>query len=277
MTADLSKVALYCQGTFDVPNPSSTQSAQMKRAAEDIAASGFGTVLLGQWHVHEDGSVYYNDSPLESVMETLEAIPRILLGQGNVKNVLISFGPFGSDFLAMEQNFDAFTATMETVQTASGIQGYDWDLEDSYDQLSGLLIKLTQWVTSHGLMVTAAPYEEMGFWVEVLEKTMSGGVPTFAWWNLQLYSGVTWFPDWVGGLKDIVANPEAFLVPGYAVHDGATPQGVQSTLTRLHAKYPQIAGGFIWQYEDIVANHYTATQFANAIFKAVGRTAALRT
>ena len=271
MTADPSKVALYCQGTFDIVNPTPQQLADMKKAADDIAASGFGTVLLGQWHVHEDGSVYYNNSPLDGVLDALEVIPGILT-QGKVRNVLLSFGPFGSDFLAMQQNLPAFKDTMQRVQAATGIQGYDWDLEEDYDQLSDLLVELTQWATSNRMMVTAAPYQEMDFWTGVLQATMSGGVPSFAWWNLQVYGGAD-YGDWVDGIQNDLANPEAFLVPGYAVHLGATPDGVRSDLAQLYGSNPQLAGGFVWQYEDIVSNGYTATQFADAIYEALGSTA----
>jgi hypothetical protein len=249
---------------------------QMTKAAEDIAASGFGTVLLGQWHVHPDGSVYYNDSPLDSVIDTLRMIPRLLLAQGNVQNVLISFGPFGSDFLAMKQNFDTFTATMDEVQAVSGVQGYDWDLEEDYGRLFDLMVDLMGWTSAHGLVVTAAPFSEMDFWTRVLKASMDGGVPSFAWWNLQLYGGAS-YGDWVDGLRNDVANPEAFLVPGYAVHLGATPDGVLSDLAQLYGSYPQLAGGFVWKYEDILANGYTATQFADAIYEALGSTAALPT
>lgn len=270
MTADPSKVALYCQGTFDVQNPDQSQMDQMTRAAEDIAASGFGTVLLGQWHVHDDGGVYYNNSPVETVMRQLPVIPRILT-QGRVENVLISFGPFGSDFLAMQRNYDEFTSTMADVQRISGVHGYDWDLEEDYDQLGDFLAQLTMWARSTGLMVTAAPYEQMDFWTGVLQATMGGGVPAFAWWNLQCYGGAD-FGTWVDGLKSDLADPASFLVPGYAVHLGATPDNVQSSVADLYSSYPSLAGGFVWQYEDIVSNGYTATQFATAIYEALGST-----
>lgn len=274
MTADPSKVALYCQGTFDVAHPTPAQLEQMKGAAVDIGRSGFGTVLLGQWHVHDDGSIYYNNSALDSVMDNLQTITPILLDGGTVRNVLISFGPFGSDFQHIQQHYDTFTAAMDQVQSASGIQGYDWDLEEDYEQLAELLVDLTKWATSNGLMVTAAPYTEMDTWIEVLQATMSGGVPSFAFWNLQLYGGAS-YGDWVEGLKNDLADPQAFLVPGYAVHLGATPDGVKADLAQLYASYPQVAGGFVWQYEDIVANGYTATQFADAIYEALGSTATL--
>jgi hypothetical protein len=54
---DALKIALYMQGTFDKPNPNQQEMDAMLAAAKDIRGSGFGTVLLGQWHVHADGSI----------------------------------------------------------------------------------------------------------------------------------------------------------------------------------------------------------------------------
>jgi hypothetical protein len=61
MSADPLKISLYSQDTFDVENPNQQQIDAMVASASNINNSGFGTVLLGQWHVHADGSIYYND------------------------------------------------------------------------------------------------------------------------------------------------------------------------------------------------------------------------
>ena len=263
MPADPTKIALYSQDTFDIANPTPQQIDQMVKAAEDIAQSGFGTVLLGQWHVHSDGSVYYNNSPLNSVIQTLKVIPTVLT-QGQVDKVLISFGPFATDFQGIKDNLAAFEKTMDGVQAQTAINGYDWDLEQDYTNFTQLLVDLTQWANGQGLMVTAAPYQEMSFWLDVLKQTNTGGSAGFAWWNLQLYGGAD-YASWVNGLQGAVPDPECFLVPGYAVHLGATPSNVQSSLASLESTYPNLDGGFIWQYEDIVKNGYTAAQFAQAI------------
>ena len=69
MPSDPLKIALYSQNTFDVANPNQQQIDAMVAAGQDINSSGFGTVLLGQWHVHADGSLYYNNSTLDSVIQ----------------------------------------------------------------------------------------------------------------------------------------------------------------------------------------------------------------
>jgi hypothetical protein len=66
------EAALYCQGTFSTANPTPAQMAQMIDAAKDIGNSGFTTVILGQFHVHTDGGIYYNDSPLDTVSDAVQ-------------------------------------------------------------------------------------------------------------------------------------------------------------------------------------------------------------
>ena len=104
MPANPLHVAMYCQGTFSYPNPTNSQIDAMVAAAADINKSGFGTVILGQWHVHPDGSIYYNDSPLDTVIQQLKVIPTALTTGGSVQKVLIDFGPFTSDHSSLPRD-----------------------------------------------------------------------------------------------------------------------------------------------------------------------------
>lgn len=264
MAANPLHVALYSQNTFDVPNPNNQQIDKMVAAADQISTSGFGTVLLGQWHVHSDGGIYYNNSTLDSVIQALKVIPTALGQGGIVKKVLISFGPFGSDFRAIKDNLTSFKQTMESVVAQTAVNGFDWDLEQDYDEFTDLIVDLTEWANGLGLTVTAAPYQNSQWWTNVLQQTNTGGSNGFAWWNLQLYGGA-YYPGWVADLQNLVPDPQSFLVPGYSVSQGATPQSVQSELAQLHSSYPSLDGGFIWQYEDIVKNGFEPSQFAQAI------------
>ncbi len=264
MAADPKKVALYSQNTFDVPNPTNEQIDKMIAAANDIAYSGFGTVLLGQWHVHSDGTIYYNNSKLDTVIQALKVIPTALGQGGIVKEVLISFGPFGSDFQGIKDNLSQFKKTMEGVVAQTAVQGFDWDLEQDYSDFTDLIVDLTEWANGLGLIVTAAPYQANSFWTDVLKQTNTGGSSGFAWWNLQLYGGAA-YSQWVGYLKGLVPDPQSFLVPGYSVSFGATPHSVQDNLTSLRDNFPSLDGGFIWQYEDIQSSAYTTKQYATGI------------
>jgi hypothetical protein len=269
MSADPLKISLYSQDTFDVENPNQQQIDAMVASASNINSSGFGTVLLGQWHVHADGSIYYNDSPLDTVIQALKVIPTALKLGGTVKKVLLSFGPFGSDFQGIQNNLALFKKTMAGVQAMTNIDGLDWDLEQEYEKFTGLIVDLTKWANSLGMMVTAAPYQDQKFWTNVLKQTNTGGSAGFSWWNLQLYGGAD-YGQWVTYLKGLVPNPQAFLVPGFNVLAGSTPSVVQSSLSQLESSYPGLDGGFIWQYENIVKGGYTASQYATAIAAGLG-------
>jgi hypothetical protein len=127
------EAALYCQGTFSTANPTPAQMAQMIDAAKDIGNSGFTTVILGQFHVHTDGGIYDNDSPLDTVMSALQTIPSLLKQAGKVQKVLVTFGPFASDFSGIQANLASFQATMANLMSSCGIDGLDWDLEQNLD------------------------------------------------------------------------------------------------------------------------------------------------
>jgi hypothetical protein len=265
MPQDPQKVALYCQGTFDIPNPTPAQLQQMLAAADDIGKSGFGTVILGQWHVHEDGSIYYNNTPVSQVAEALQQIPVELKKGGNVKNVLITFGPFATDFQAIQDNLATFKSTMGAIATQNQIDGFDWDLEENLETFTNLLVDITQWANSLGKIVTAAPYYDSSFWTTVLKQTNTGGDSGFAWWNLQLYGGA-YYPTWVPALQGLVPSPESFLVPGYSVVDQQSPPAqIQQDLATTQASFPALDGGFIWKYEALAPNGYTTQQVGQAI------------
>jgi hypothetical protein len=225
MPADAQKVALYCQGTFSVPNPNAQQAGVIVNGAADIAASGFGTVLLGQWHVHANGDIYYNDAPLNSVINPLKVIPTALKLGSAVQKVLLTFGPFTSDFDGIKNNLDQFKQTMAGVVAMTDIDGFDWDLEAyslaEYAPYHDLLVDLTRWATGMGLTVTAAPFNYQPFWNGVLQETNGGGATGFSWWNLQLYGGAD-YGEWVTGLGTMVSNPQSFLTAGYNIA-GAPP------------------------------------------------------
>lgn len=261
MSASPEKIALYCQGTFDIANPTPSQMAQMEADATTLANSGFGTILLGQWHVHSNGDIYYNNSILSSVMDNLQKIPAILKSTGQVKKVLISFGPFGSDFQDIQNNLASFESQMSNVIAISGCDGFDWDLEQDFSTLPDILVTLTDWANGISDAVTAAPYNTQSYWEGILPRVTP---PGFAWWNLQLYGGAS-YSAWVGYLNGLVPDPQSFLVPGYSVVYGATPSQIQSDLAGLKRSFPNLDGGFIWKYEAIKTSSYTVQQYATAI------------
>lgn len=57
-------LGLYTVGTFSVSNPSPAEEQEMKAAAEALAASRFNSIVLASLHVHADGSIYFDDTPM---------------------------------------------------------------------------------------------------------------------------------------------------------------------------------------------------------------------
>ena len=267
MSADPTKIAVYCQGTFSAQNPTPSQQQVMIAAAKDLAGSGFGTVLLGQWHVHSDGTLYYNDSPLNTVLWAMKTIPPLL--RNGVTNVPLTFGPFPSDFQGIADHLPAFKKAIQNIVSMSGgaVNGLDWDLEGDYEQYEDLLVDLTNWATGLGLVVTAAPYTANTAWTDVLARTNKNG-PGFSWWNLQLYGGAD-YGSWVGYVNGLVPSPQSFLVPGYNIGGGVSPSDLQSQLAPLAQQYPSLDGAFIWRYEDMAPNGYKTSQYAQAIAAAL--------
>ncbi len=266
---DPSKIALYVEGTFDIDNPTAQQLQQMETAADDLANSGFGTVILAFLHVHEGGAFYYNNIPFTDVYSFLPAIIQRIKATGSVNRVIVSLGPFGSDYAPVKANTSQFQQQFLQMASTLGLDGIDFDLEQDYEDYTDLLIELTNWAAENNLTVTAAPYQETAFWTTVLKGTTTNGTSNFSWWNLQIYGGAN-YSSWVQSLDGIVSSPESFLVPGYSVQYGATPPSIENILQGLLTSYPSLDGCFIWQYELIQQYNYTAAEFASAIKAGLG-------
>lgn len=250
------QTALYSQGTFDIATPSAAQQATLTGYAQEVAQSGFGTFYLGQWHVHSDGTLYYNNTAYTpaSFDWVLTNVPAVMKA-GGVQRVCLTFGPQGSDFDNIRENMETFQAALQEIFNQYPIDGIDFDIEGNYSpENATALASLATWVQSQGKIVTAAPYMAMEWWVSLAQQTSS-----FAWWNLQLYGGAD-YPTWVTGLQGAVANPQSFLTCGFNAN--GSPAGITSTLQQYKQQYPGLAGAFVWKYGEIEGD---AAAFASAI------------
>lgn len=260
MSADKQKIALYSQGAFGVANPSTAEQATLRTAASQLAQSGFGTFLFGQWHAHagatnEDFQIFWNDTAYtkEAFDWSFSTIPGLLKAGGGVQYVLLTFGPFPTDYDAIRNNVDAFKALLLQIFTDYAIDGIDFDPEPhngvspyTPENLQ-LLADLTEWVVAQGKIVTAAPYMQLDWWQQLLQKTTR-----FSWWNLQLYGGAD-YASWVAGLAGYVSDPQSFLTCGYNA-GGTSASDVTSALQDLEPQYAGLNGAFIWNYEAIEHN-----------------------
>jgi hypothetical protein len=120
-----------------------------------------------------------------------------------------------------------------------------------------------------GFNITFCPYNSMSDWVSVLEKLYSPKPPTVEWMNLQCYDGGAGNSptEWAKAVNDagLGIDGSSFIVPGLwccntsKPYDGSTPAAMQSQFADWQkqmnaAKLPALQGGFVWNYDDVLAN-----------------------
>ncbi len=236
--------------------------------AADIATSGFDTIIVGLFHVHDGGAIYCNDFPVNSdtLAAVCDGIKALKSSPGStVRTVLLSFGGGNwaghpasvsdSDYPAMKASWPAFKASLTELLKTSGADGVDWDYEpETVPFDSDFIIRITNELAALPCLVTAAPYTDQPNWLTVIAGTATGSAGNnFAWWNLQLYGGAD-YPDWVTALKGASTglgggSVEAFLVPGYSPYDcSGSPAGA---IQDLRTAFPSLNGAFIWNYGSI--------------------------
>ena len=117
-----SQIGVFAVETFGAKNPNAAQQQAMMADAQAIAASDFNLVMLASMHVHDDGSLWFNETKMISsnpptpagelspnLAPCIETMKRKPSGSGKV---LASFGGGGMchdnavgywDFLAIQK------------------------------------------------------------------------------------------------------------------------------------------------------------------------------
>lgn len=289
-------VVIYGNGLFQdgypsPPVPYRTQVQQLNK--------GITTVVLWSIHIHEGGDFYLNDSPfvvdgaivystdptkgINPDFPTL--VSSLLKGGGTVRELLISVGAWGttSDFYNWYAARSAVKKNLAVLKSTFGIAGVDFDYEGDYTQDDGSkIVDLTLDVASAGLFATYCPYAAADWWVECLQNVYKKGNQKqyVRWFNLQCYAGGSgnqpqgWAQAVAAASGTGVADPNAFIVPGYAVYpDGLTPAQLQSTFSSF--KNSGIVSGFLWNSGAIWQGEstnpgYTPAAYAEAIAQGLG-------
>ena len=294
-------IAIYANGLFQdgYPNPPvayTTQAAQLN--------AGITTPILWSIHIHANGDLYLNDSPFVSNGQILYStdptqgvnpdFPALMAaltgGGGSVAEVLVSVGAWGttSDFSNWLGAQPAVQANLSALVSAFGVAGVDFDYEseDGYTAADqSMIVTLTLQVFAAGCYVTYCPYTAMDFWAGCLSAAYAGAgnVQPVKWMNLQCYAGGGGndqiLNQWIASVKGAnagVADPAAFIVPGFAVagseSDGQTPSQLQQTFAGLSAS--GVTGGFLWNSGAIFSGEpgvgYTPADYAEAISQGLG-------
>lgn len=256
------RVALYGSGIFNQTAPSPSYAEQI----EQLSSGGYTTLILWSIHVHSNGDFYYNDTLMVQngqIMIGGDFVENInALVASGVKEILLSVGAWGTDgdFNNLQQTWDsASKANLQALMTAFPVLAVDFDYEpqNGYDQ--SLILDLTSKIAGLGIGVTYCPYTDMSFWMDCLQQayTSNGNIQPVLWLNLQCYAGGS--PNnplnWVAAVTEAgagIADPGAFVVPGYWVAGGSgttCPGALASIFDGL--RNSGITSGFLWNSSDM--------------------------
>ncbi len=116
-----------------------------------------------------------------------------------------------------------------------------------------------------GFSLTFCPYGDVSDWMHVLKSLYVPREPTVLWMNLQCYDGGGYNDpaDWIAAVNDtgLGINGASFTVPGLWCCNtsnpvcGSIPPTVKDRFTAWkNDEKIALQGGFIWNYDDILAN-----------------------
>jgi hypothetical protein len=257
--------------------------------------SGFTTVILNSFHIHSDGSLWWNDTEVvasngaaTSNMPGLQAVVSGLQGNG-IGTVLLSVGGGGefkpnpngingyhsvsdSDFEGFNTAYWAATGMTSPLSngipvlgafaellSGSGANGIDLDPEPmfySYEALASATLILTEWAQQQKAIVTWVPFTAQASWQAYGALLSAAGQPAPSWINVQP-------PGWndAASLASWTSLGVAIgqIVAGY---DGPTPGEIQQSLAAVVNAGTAITGAYIWNLDGLGG---TPSDFAKAI------------
>jgi len=301
--ASARNVGIYALSPFSDPPDS---AAVIAAAGKELGGSGFDTVVLATFHVGADGSINFNNSSIVAngeISNDLDPnLPQVLTDMktptGQVSSILASFGGGGCftdgqpvgywDFLHIDNliikypkdDDNPFFQNLAVMLKNYPIDGVDLDLEVNtvnecevsnfrpakYSSFTSTLVRITNWLWSHGYKTTIAPYEEPGFWTTVLDSTYRNNEQRIRYVNLQsadypdqIQSFVSAFEQGNTGVTDF----QGFISAGVQVYDWP-PSLVQGVFTQEATSYPNLGGGWLWNFGKLGAG-YTAKDYASAV------------
>jgi hypothetical protein len=133
-----------------------TEALKKALLAADVAKAGFDCILVGLWHVHPGGVIYYNEFPINDntraaftgSFKELKSTPG-----STVKNVILSFGGGGGvsddDYTNMKAAWSTVRPALRDLFADSNADGVDWDYEPVSTQFdSDFIIMITNQMAS---------------------------------------------------------------------------------------------------------------------------------
>jgi hypothetical protein len=277
---------VYTVGTFSVQNPTPAQQQEQANAARDLATSGMGVVLLASFHVHADGSIWWNGTEIAAGGQASAGLNPNLAGllrqiSAGGATLLASFGG-GGDFDGHAVGYLDFTNIKNLDATYSNqadnpfyqnlavlfssydaIAGLDNDLEvyGDYSPFLGTVNTLNAWLKANGRISTIAPFDDPDFWVSVVQQSGGPGNNAYvSWVNLQ-NAGATLSP-FIPPLQAVWSDVPPHLLAGLQIDTGTMPGDVQGTFCQVGQQASGLRGGWLWTYENFTG---PASAYATAI------------
>jgi hypothetical protein len=249
---------------------------------DDMRLSGFTTVVLSSFYIHENGDVYSGDSRSPIIhdgkyigdREWLRRIGSLKKKPGSVTRIEILLEgrwynqpPNTFDFIRdwsdpARQIPGIVTGTGNTstlFQIAKlfkndlGVDAVCIDDESVYDSVS--VVRLGAMLHQLGMHMSLCPFTNLRYWKALIDGSEKGVVDAI---YLQCYDGGSRNTPgkWVDSLPGEIPLYPIFLCRGaYSTcstsHGSKSPAEIKTEMIRFHTIYPGMKGGAIWQMQDV--------------------------
>jgi hypothetical protein len=248
---------------------------------DDLRLSGFTTVVLSSFYIHENGDVYSGDSRNPIIhdgkyigdKEWLRRIASLRQKPGSVTRIEILLEgrwynqpPNTFDYI---RDWSDSTRQIPGIVTGTGnnstlyritalfkyelgVDAVSIDDESVYDSVS--VIRLGEMLHRLDLHMSLCPFTHLPYWKALINGSEKGLIDAI---YLQCYDGgASNTPGkWVDSLDNIPLYP-IFLCRGAfstcaTNHNSKSPDEIRAEMIRFKTIYPGMSGGAIWQMQDI--------------------------
>jgi hypothetical protein len=277
-------IAVYGNGLFGQNDPT-TNNAQLAQ----IKASQFNSVILWSVHVHDNGDLYYNDTPLVTggtlnpALTYMQSYVAALKQRGQVWWSVGSWGAndFGNigKLLKTPQGRETLTSNFGALLKAMPADGIDFDMEESYDaEMQTTIVQFTLLLgRSLKTSATYCPYMDEPFWLNCLADVFAqNGSQVVQRFNLQCYAGgggnttAGWYKTLASFSRPLgIASPSTFISPSNWVQPDGGGQVIPPAAICAFFAQTQMrenaGGGFLWNTSEIFGSGNTAAAYAQAV------------
>ena len=249
---------------------------------EELRVSGFTTVVLSSFYIHENGDVYSGDSRnpiihdgkyvgdkewlrrIASLRQKPGSVTRIeILLEGRWYNQPPNTYDFIRDWSDPSRQIPGIvtgtgdSSTLYKIATLFkndlGVDAVSIDDESVYDSVS--VLRFGEMLHRLGLHMSLCPFSHLHYWKALLDGSKKGLIDAI---YLQCYDGGSRNTPgkWVDSLASGIPLYPIFLCRGAfstcaTNHNSKSPDEIKAEMARFKTTYPGMNGGAIWQMEDV--------------------------